>query len=169
MKLEPGQCLEEPVEVEDLASPVPAPTPRSRSPARRAPAPPAPPRPLLSDARLARAGLRRMRQPEEFHDLRGEQAAAQEMGLEWRDRGPPPEMAQEWRGQKWREGSHRWANNGGRNREWYKLFYQAKHRGEAALNKFFEEYGNIFESGPNSQAGPRELRAWRASGQDATR
>ena len=101
---------------------------------------------------------------EELQDLRDESAAAHSLGIGWKDRGPPgpPEddPTATWRGQKWREGSQRWANGGGSNREWYKMYYKAKQHGD--WNKmllFLQEHGDRFVCSPTA-SGPKELREY---------
>ena len=163
VKLEPGEVLEEAFEVKSdpenevvsvdaMASPVVSPArspahPRSRSPARSHRAASLP----HDDPRLA--------------DLRAESAAAKELGVPWRERGPPPSSDRAtWRGQKWREGSQRWANNSGTNKEWYSAFYKAKRGGSGAMQRFLDEHGDRFVRGAGSTGGPLELREWVASG-----
>ena len=73
---------------------------------------------------------------DELLDLRGEQAAAESLGLAWKERGPPPDYCKTWRGQKFRPGSNRWGNSGGRHKEWYTGYYRAKGKGKAALQEF---------------------------------
>ena len=72
----------------------------------------------------------------ELADLRGEQAAAESLGLTWKERGPPSEYCETWRGQKFRPGSNRWGNSGGRHKEWRTGYYRAKGKGKAALQEF---------------------------------
>ena len=63
-----------------------------------------------------------------------------ELDLDWNERGPPPPSAGGplyWRSQRWREGTEggaqRYANRGGRNREWWTGMFQAKAQGPAFL------------------------------------
>ncbi len=75
--------------------------------------------------------------PAQLLDLRAEQQAAAELGLTWKQRGPPPsEEQQTWRGQQYREGSQRWGNRGGSNKEWYVAYYKAKRAGSEQLQAF---------------------------------
>ena len=64
-------------------------------------------------------------------ELRDERSSAEEHGLKWRQRGPPPsdDGHDTWRGQQYRKGSERWANRGGKNREWWASFYKATKAG----------------------------------------
>ena len=58
------------------------------------------------------------------HDA--EIAAAKSSGLGWQFRGPQgPELGgpETWRGQKWRPGSQRWANSGGKDKAKYAPYY----------------------------------------------
>ena len=58
--------------------------------------------------------------------LRQEQALAKASGVPWRERGPPgpPEEGPEvWRGQKFRQGSNRYANRGGKQRAYFAAKY----------------------------------------------
>ena len=95
-----------------------------------APGPPPPPPPPPSQRRH-----RREVSEEELLDLRAEQKAAEEMGLRWQDRGPPPDLVQgdTWRGQRYRPGTGKWANRGGENKQWYSGFYAAKKAGPEAV------------------------------------
>ena len=79
--------------------------------------------------------------PCEVLDLQCENKVAVDLGLKWRERGPPgPEYdGQTWRGQQWRESSKRWANRGGELHKWYDGFYKAKHQGRDVLQKWPEE------------------------------
>jgi hypothetical protein len=59
------------------------------------------------------------------HDVEGEKKAAMIAELPWDMRGPAgPEVGgpKEWRGQKWRPNSQRYANSGGKNKERYQLW-----------------------------------------------
>ena len=83
--------------------------------------------------------------------------------MRWQDRGPtgPQERTKDtWRGQKWRPGSERWANNGGANKIWYVGFIRARDEGPEALDRFFEQNAEKFARGPNSKGGPWQLREW---------
>ena len=77
---------------------------------------------------------------DEFLWLRAEQQVAQEMGLRWQERGPPPEALPEgqttWRGQAYRPGTGKWANRGGANKQWFTEFYRAKKASPAAVQDF---------------------------------
>lgn len=68
--------------------------------------------------------------PQWVQDLRAERAAAEEAGLRWQDRGPP-EHQPYWRGQKYREGSDRFANRGGRKKEWWSTYYSEIRKGRS--------------------------------------
>jgi hypothetical protein len=99
---------------------------------------------------------------EELQDLRDEADAARSCGIGWKERGPPgpPEddPTATWRGQKWRAGTKRWANNGGSNRQWYSLYYAAKRHGDKAkMELFLQEHGDRFVYSA-SASGPKELR-----------
>ena len=62
-------------------------------------------------------------------DLEEEQKAAAACNIPWDKRGPPgPDQngPTKWRNQKFRQGSCRWANNGGRDKAKWKLFFQKK-------------------------------------------
>ena len=62
-----------------------------------------------------------------------ETTAARELGIPWKHRGPErpqgPEQDQFWKQQRWREGSGRYANRGGKNRCWWSCFYSAVQSG----------------------------------------
>ena len=63
-------------------------------------------------------------------DIKEEQTSAASYGIPWDQRGPPgPDQngPDKWRNQKFRQGSCRWANNGGRDKEKWRLFFQKKH------------------------------------------
>ena len=77
---------------------------------------------------------------DELADLRAESIAAKECNVKWKDRGPPGEPGQVWRGQIWREGSGRWANPGGFARDWYKGFYKAKEKSKTLGKQYLEEW-----------------------------
>ena len=64
-------------------------------------------------------------------ELQDERSSAEEHGLKWRQRGPPPsdDGHDTWRGQHYRKGSERWANRGGKNRAWWASFYKATKAG----------------------------------------
>ena len=72
----------------------------------------------------------------ELIELRNEEEVAKEMNLRWDQRGPLPDMAKRWRGQKFRPNQQRWGNNGGKNKEWWNAFYKVKSRGEAQLREW---------------------------------
>jgi len=58
--------------------------------------------------------------------LAAERDVATSNAIPWQQRGPPgPEEGgpSTWRGQQWREGSGRWANRGGANKNFYTEFY----------------------------------------------
>ena len=90
---------------------------------------PGPERQEAQEAEAA-AAPRLSRQEEYLIAMQAERVLAESFGLTWRERGPPggptPEMPT-WRGQHWREGSGRWANRGGRNRDWYRAYYAGAH------------------------------------------
>jgi len=72
----------------------------------------------------------------ELIEMRAEHDIATEMELSWQDRGPPGEKGAVWRGQEWRVGSQRYANRGGRCKEWYAAFYNAKKLGKEELKRW---------------------------------
>ena len=57
---------------------------------------------------------------EEVATLREEQQLAEDCGMTWAERGPAEGQVANWRGQAWRAGSQRYANRGGKNREYYR-------------------------------------------------
>jgi hypothetical protein len=65
-------------------------------------------------------------------ELRAEQAIAGHVGIGWKHRGPAgPDDANKhdtWRGQKYRPGTQRWANNGGTRSWWYNTYYPLKRK-----------------------------------------
>ena len=72
-------------------------------------------------------------------ELRAEAEVAHDLGIKWKDRGPPGgKKGDTWRGQEFREASQRYANCGGKCREWYTAMYKAKAAG--MLDKFLEEH-----------------------------
>ena len=76
-------------------------------------------------------------------ELRAEQAVANAMGLGWKERGPPgPEQGgpEEWRGQRYRASTGRWANRGGKWRDWYGGLYRARAKGPEAVSAFLREH-----------------------------
>ena len=76
--------------------------------------------------------------PEQMIELRAEAEAAHEAGVRWQDRGPPGgKKGDTWRGQEFREFSQRYANRGGKCKDWYSGMYKAKKAG--TLDKFLEE------------------------------
>ena len=81
---------------------------------------------------------------EELEEIRTEAAVARELGMKWKERGPPaPDQGgpDSWRGQQWRQGSGRWANRGGKNAAWYTAYYKAKAQGPEAVKRFLDESG----------------------------
>ena len=72
----------------------------------------------------------------ELIELQNEEEVARDMNLRWDQRGPLPDMAKRWRGQKFRPNQQRWGNNGGKNKEWWNAFYKVKSRGEAQLREW---------------------------------
>ena len=51
--------------------------------------------------------------------------------MRMRDRGPPAPQEggpNSWKGQKWREGSQRWGNRGGKRKDEFAAFYAVKRR-----------------------------------------
>ena len=72
---------------------------------------------LLATPKVAPRPTKRKVDEMEQADLRAEAHAAKDMSIPWQQRGPgaPIDNSQQWRGQKWREGSQRWANSGGSN------------------------------------------------------
>ena len=103
----------------------------------------------------------------ELADLRAEGKAAKDLNIPWQQRGPPgppkdiPHAT--WRGQRWREGSQRWANNGGTNRDWYKHYHSIKKQNNrAAMQTFLEENHAKFRQSETAK-GPKELREFLAS------
>ena len=80
--------------------------------------------------------LARLRAPtESFRDTSVEMEVAKACGVPWDIRGPPgPQEGgpRSWRGQKFREGSQRWANRGGKNKDLWKEYYNMKNRGLTA-------------------------------------
>jgi hypothetical protein len=76
--------------------------------------------------------------PEQILELRGEAEAAHEGGVRWQDRGPPGgKKGDIWRGQEYRESSQRYANRGGKCKDWYSGMYKAKKAG--TLDNFLKE------------------------------
>ena len=86
--------------------------------------PPSPELPAVPDTEEPAPPLSAL---DQYHlAMAAESSVANMLGIRWRDRGPPTGPASgfsKWRGQKWREGSKRWANRGGANRDWYRAFY----------------------------------------------
>jgi hypothetical protein len=64
----------------------------------------------------------------EYIEVLAEAQVALDMGLKWRERGPPPpeDPSERWRGQLYRPGSDRWANRGGKAASWYSEYYKNK-------------------------------------------
>jgi len=66
-----------------------------------------------------------------WNDPDAERQAAADFGLAWPLRGPEPYHPEVtsasanglWRGQKFRSGSQRWANSGGKQKERYSMFH----------------------------------------------
>ena len=59
--------------------------------------------------------------------MKHEQATAIEEGVPWDmrgPRGPADDGPRVWKGQKFREGSQRWANGGGRKKQQYVQYYR---------------------------------------------
>ena len=129
------------------------PTPPWKKARLRAPVPPPrssvpPPPPAWAQSSASSSSQPAPAQPEprrevsfdEFLWFRAEQQVAQEMGLRWQERGPPPEALPEgqttWRGQAYRPGNGKWANRGGANKQWFTEFYRAKKAGPAAVQDF---------------------------------
>lgn len=74
---------------------------------------------------------------DQYMDLKAEEAVAKELGLKWHQRGPPVETTDfTWRGQAWRAGSERFANRGGRRRDWFVGYYKAKAKGAEHLSEW---------------------------------
>ena len=122
------------------------------------------PKPLLQSLPKAKPQREERYTPFELHDLRAEETVAREMNIPWQQRGPPgPEVAGEtWRGQKWRQGSHRWGNNGGSNRDWYAHYSAIKRsRDTAKMEEFLEENAQKFRLSDTAK-GPIELRKYLA-------
>jgi len=74
---------------------------------------------------------------EEIRELKAEGAVAKSLGLKWEQRGPPGPSdggPATWRGQRYRPNTGQWANNGGRNKEFYTWFYSFK-KGARMLSK----------------------------------
>jgi len=77
--------------------------------------------------------------PEQIIELRAEAEVAHDLGVKWQDRGPPGgKKGDTWRGQEFRESTQRYANRGGKCKEWYTGMYKAKAAG--TLDKFLEEH-----------------------------
>jgi len=65
---------------------------------------------------------------EDLQELRHEELLARSHHISWQDRGPPgPNQGgpETWRGQRFREGTGKWANRGGQWREYYRGYYSA--------------------------------------------
>jgi hypothetical protein len=105
------------------AAPTPPPAPRDRSRSKQ------PWEDLQSDKYS----------PEQMIELQAEAEVAHRLGIRWQDRGPPGgKRGDTWRGQEFRETTQRYANRGGKCREWYTGMYRAKAAG--TLEKFLEEH-----------------------------
>jgi hypothetical protein len=77
--------------------------------------------------------------PEQMIELRAEAEVAHELGIKWQDRGPPGgKKGDTWRGQEFRESTQRYANRGGKCKEWYSGMYKAKAAG--TLDIFLAEH-----------------------------
>jgi hypothetical protein len=71
---------------------------------------------------------------EELFGLRAEERVARSMATPWQSRGPPgPDEGgpSSWRGQQYRPGTGKWANRGGRQKEYYTWLYSGKAKGKA--------------------------------------
>ena len=73
----------------------------------------------------------------ELIELRNEEDVARDMNIKWQKRGPPPDMAKTWRGQKYRPNTQRWGNSSGKNKKWWAEYYEAKNRGQ--LRQFLRD------------------------------
>ena len=64
--------------------------------------------------------------------LQAERQAAESMGIPWKLRGPPApaDPHAKWRGQKFRDGSQRWANRGGKRKLEWAEYYKKKGAGK---------------------------------------
>jgi hypothetical protein len=70
---------------------------------------------------------------EELFGLRAEERVARSMATPWQSRGPPgPDEGgpSSWRGQQYRPGTGKWANRGGRQKEYYTWLYSGKAKGK---------------------------------------
>jgi hypothetical protein len=77
--------------------------------------------------------------PEQIIELRAEAEVAHDLGIKWQDRGPPGgKKGDTWRGQEFRESTQRYANRGGKCKEWCTGMYKAKAAG--THDKFLEEH-----------------------------
>ena len=121
--------------------------------------------PPTSKAVPTTARGRRRVSEEELAELRMEQLCAEGLELRWQDRGPGPPPADSphdtWRGQKYRQGTGRYANSGGTNRVWYACFINAKTGGTRAMDDWFDKNAHQFKAGPKSSGGPKEWHEWR--------
>ena len=75
----------------------------------------------------------------EYEDIKTESEVAWKMELKWRERGPPGKKGDTWRGQEFRESSGRYANRGGKAKDWYTAFYKAKAQGKDAVDNVEKE------------------------------
>ena len=69
----------------------------------------------------------------ELIESAAEADVAHELGVPWSERGPVgPDQGgpSTWRGQRFRHGTQRWGNRGGKYREYYKLLYSGKGKGK---------------------------------------
>jgi hypothetical protein len=79
---------------------------------------------------------------EEWEDLQEEAESARELGLRWQERGPPAPSdggPETWRGQKYRQGTQRWANRGGSSSTWWSAYYFHKGKGKGKLNAWLKD------------------------------
>ena len=81
---------------------------------------------LMESELGAQRGTKRPYSQQELLDLQAERAEAERRGLRWQERGPPGPKAggpKTWRGQQYREGSGKWANRGGKWKDFYSKKY----------------------------------------------
>lgn len=79
--------------------------------------------------------------------MKAEERAARDQHLRWQDRGPPGPAdggPSTWRGQRFRPATQKWANRGGR----WKDYYNYKYGQGGTLNKeqFYKTYGKKEDS-----------------------
>ena len=76
----------------------------------------------------------------EWLSLQSERAAADVLKVPWQNRGPPgPDQGgpQTWRGQQYRPNTGKWANRGGKWKDWYAQYYSmGKGKGKTAKGKY---------------------------------